>query len=323
MRENENPSILAAAASAHTDVSLREHVDAIIAELRAVIVTEGTTHSQRVRAEVSAIMALLEERDRRYEERFVASATAVSAALVSQEKLVAAAFLASEKAIVKAEDAQREYNVRSNEFRGQLDDQAKTLLPRTESASELKGIEARIEAGTKDREKKYDETVAALALLREAKAGRESVEALARDVTALRDAQHAAQGRQQVADPMMTELVAEMRALTAQRAADAGKAAVVDPTLATLIAEVHRNSATLATGAGKDAGFSASWAILLGAAGFLATTLTIGGMIYAGTHTITQQQGPTAVQPPAVIYVPASPMLPTSPQSPPQPPQTR
>jgi hypothetical protein len=35
-----------------------------------------------------------------------------------------ASFEASEKAIVKAENAQRDYNVRSNEFRGQLDDQA-------------------------------------------------------------------------------------------------------------------------------------------------------------------------------------------------------
>lgn len=62
---------------------------------------------------------LYAERDRRYEERHVAS----------------------ERAIAKAEDAQRDYNVRSNEFRGQLDDQAKTLMPRSEATALMRSIE--------------------------------------------------------------------------------------------------------------------------------------------------------------------------------------
>jgi len=99
---------------------------------------------------------IMDERDRAYQERFraleasvdyrfKASEVAVNAALAAQEKATAAAFLASEKAIVKAEDAQRDYNVRSNEFRGQLDDQAKTLMPRPETQSIFKALEERIE----------------------------------------------------------------------------------------------------------------------------------------------------------------------------------
>jgi hypothetical protein len=75
---------------------------------------------------------LVHGNDRRYKEEFDNQKLAVKDALAAQKELTNAAFASSEKAIVKAEDAQRDYNVRSNEFRGQLDDQAKTLMPRTE-----------------------------------------------------------------------------------------------------------------------------------------------------------------------------------------------
>ena len=86
-----------------------------------------------------------EERDRRYENRFEGQEKAVAAALAAAEKQVTTAFAASEKAVLKAEDAQREYNIRSNEFRGQLDDQAKTLMPRIESISRFEATDKRSE----------------------------------------------------------------------------------------------------------------------------------------------------------------------------------
>jgi formaldehyde-activating enzyme involved in methanogenesis len=68
---------------------------------------------------------IMDERDRLYEAKFKAAETAVTtalssaekavnAALAAQEKQTASSFAASEKAIVKAEEAQREYNIRSN-----------------------------------------------------------------------------------------------------------------------------------------------------------------------------------------------------------------
>lgn len=92
------------------------------------------------------LQTLIDERDRLYDMRFKASETAVNAALAAQEKSVAAAFQASEKAIVKAEDAQKDYNTRSNEFRGQLDDQAKTLMPRLESQTVYRAFEDKLES---------------------------------------------------------------------------------------------------------------------------------------------------------------------------------
>lgn len=101
-------------------------------------------------SKLTALRELIDERDRLYSTVAAGQKTAVDAALLAQEKLVSAAFLASEKAIVKAEDAQREYNARSNEFRGQLDDQAKTLLSRVEATTEFKSRDDKIEQINRD-----------------------------------------------------------------------------------------------------------------------------------------------------------------------------
>jgi hypothetical protein len=99
-----------------------------------------------LKGKIKALRDVVDERDRLYKERDESRKTAVDAALQAAKEKTSDAFIASEKAIVKAEDAQREYNARSNEFRGQLDDQAKTLLPRNEADARFKAIEASIEA---------------------------------------------------------------------------------------------------------------------------------------------------------------------------------
>lgn len=88
---------------------------------------------------------IIDERDRLYDSRFRASEIAVNAALAAQQKAVSEAFVASEKAIIKAEDAQKEYNARSNEFRGQLDDQAKLLMQRQEALGLFKSGDDKLE----------------------------------------------------------------------------------------------------------------------------------------------------------------------------------
>ena len=95
-------------------------------------------------AEIDKLRRISDERDRLYTNQFEEAKNSVSTALIAQKESVAAAFLASEKAIVKAEDAQKEYNQRSNEFRGQLDDQAKTLMPRVETMGLFKAFDDKI-----------------------------------------------------------------------------------------------------------------------------------------------------------------------------------
>jgi hypothetical protein len=94
---------------------------------------------------INRMKEVMEERDRLYNQAFKAAETAVSAALAAQEKSTSAAFAASEKAVLKAENAQADYNSRSNEFRGQLDDQAKTLMPRLEVNTMMRGMEEKVE----------------------------------------------------------------------------------------------------------------------------------------------------------------------------------
>lgn len=116
-------------------VSLREFLERLVDE-----------RGERFDQALVSLQKLVEERDRLYISKFDASQTAVSAALAAQKEATNTAFLASEKAIVKAETAQADYNIRSNEFRGQLDDQAKTLMPRTETMVLLHGVDDRFKA---------------------------------------------------------------------------------------------------------------------------------------------------------------------------------
>lgn len=125
-------------------VPLREFFEQKTEAIKDDVKTQRDDFTRRLEAEIDTLRRLMDERDRLYMTRFQSSDTAVDRALAAQEKAVAAAFLASEKAIIKAEDAQREYNIRSNEFRGQLDDQAKTLMPRPETLTMFSSTEEKI-----------------------------------------------------------------------------------------------------------------------------------------------------------------------------------
>lgn len=111
---------------------------------------------------------IMNERDSHYDTRFVTLEKRIYEALAAQANAATLAFATSEKAVLKAEEAQKDYNTRSNEFRGQLDDQAKTLMPRSETVLLIKGLDTRLETNTAALEKRID------AMLEEIKSLRES-----------------------------------------------------------------------------------------------------------------------------------------------------
>ena len=93
---------------------------------------------------LEGMKAMMDERDRMYSERDNSRRTAVEAALIAAKEQTASSFAASKEAIIKAEQAQHDYNMRSNEFRGQLDDQAKRLIARSEVEVLMKNLEEKI-----------------------------------------------------------------------------------------------------------------------------------------------------------------------------------
>lgn len=154
------------------------------------------------------ILALLDERQKQSCQRFDAIEAAavrmdieqkesVKAALAAQKELTSASFTASERAITKAEEAQTQYNLRSNEFRGQLDDQAKSLMPRVETVGLFKAVDDKIETYKRDMESKSEvlrqSTEKSANELRQST--EKSNEILAKDIANLRESRSQTEGK--------------------------------------------------------------------------------------------------------------------------------
>ena len=125
-------------------------------------------------------------------------------------------FDAQEKAVAKAEASQKDYNARSNEFRAALDDQGKSMITRSEADQRFEQMH-------------------------------ELIDSQAKLIGALQMNMSRGEGKQAVSDPMMTELVQEMRAVRIAQAA----------------------------GAGKSQGSHAMWGYVVGAVSFIIMLITI------------------------------------------------
>jgi len=100
---------------------------------------------------------LLKERDLYYIEKIKHLEALMSgidvkhtAAVQAVKELQASIYTASEKAILKAEEQQKELNIKNNEFRAQLKDQAEVLMPRNESQTLHKNSDEKISGLKKD-----------------------------------------------------------------------------------------------------------------------------------------------------------------------------
>lgn len=95
------------------------------------------------------VLTLLHGNDRRYEQRFEASQKALDAAFMAQKEAVTAALAAQDRAVTKAELATEKRFESVNEFRGTLDSQQRTLIPRSEVDVLIRGVEEKIANNTK------------------------------------------------------------------------------------------------------------------------------------------------------------------------------
>lgn len=118
-------------------------------------------------AKLAGFQDLMEERNKWYGERDKDRQTAVEKALTAAKEQTASSFAASKEAITKADTAQHEYNLRSNEFRGQLDDQAKRLIPRIEVEGLMRSLQERQDVSIKNLEEKITLNDREIRLVRE------------------------------------------------------------------------------------------------------------------------------------------------------------
>ena len=142
---------------------------------------------------------LANERDRLYMGKFEGEKDARSSALAAQDKLTAAAFASSEKAIVKAEEAQRAYNVAHNELQKRFD----LLVPKAEAVVKWEGI---------DRE---------IGDLRRTLT--ESVKTLQAEIASLRESRSEGAGKHSMTDPALAELAHEVQVLHTTMTLNSGK----------------------------------------------------------------------------------------------------
>lgn len=126
-------------------------------------------------------------------------------------------FNSQEKAVAKSELAQQQYNERSNEFRAALDDQGKLMITRSEADQRFEQMH-------------------------------ELIDSQAKLISALQLTISRGEGKAGVSDPVLTDLVQEMRAVRISQAA----------------------------GAGKTQGSHAMWGYMVGAISFIVMLITIG-----------------------------------------------
>ncbi len=113
------------------------------------------------------LVSMIQGNDKRYEERFSASQKALELGLAGQKSEISAALAAADRAVLKAEMATEKRFESVNEFRGTLDQQQRTLIPRSEVDVLVRGIEEKIAQTTKQ----LDELKTAFAAMNSERAG--------------------------------------------------------------------------------------------------------------------------------------------------------
>lgn len=158
---------------------------------------------------LAAVETIVEERDNRYELHF----KKIEEAAVAFQERYKGESAAKDKAIDKSEQAQTEYNVRSNEFRGQLDDQAKTLMPRIDAEARFASLAEKVEDAKKERIQQI-ETLA--------KDLHSKYEQLRSDIASLRESRSVESGKAQVSDPVQLQALKDIKDLLTAQAASGG-----------------------------------------------------------------------------------------------------
>jgi hypothetical protein len=102
------------------------------------------------------LISVIEGNDRRYEERFLASQKALELGLAAQKSEISAALAAADRAVSKAETATEKRFESTNEFRGQMADQQRTLIQRSEVDVLMRSMNEKQDASVRSLDAKID-----------------------------------------------------------------------------------------------------------------------------------------------------------------------
>jgi hypothetical protein len=132
------------------------NVETLRAHLVALLDAFDVRMTERQVAADKAITTAFEAQTTAMQAAFTAQREAVTTAFQSQKEAVNAALAAADRAVVKEELASDKRFESVNEFRETLADQQRTLMPRAETESIVKAIEARLDSAVATLSDKID-----------------------------------------------------------------------------------------------------------------------------------------------------------------------
>jgi hypothetical protein len=120
--------------------TLKEYIDRVMLEHATAHAEQHHASELAIKLKQDHVDTQVQALDRRMLDLFIASEKAVASALVALEKTNQTELAAQRAAVNKAEIAAEKRFEGVNEFRGQLADQQRTLMPRAEADAELRAI---------------------------------------------------------------------------------------------------------------------------------------------------------------------------------------
>jgi len=119
-------------------------VDTALDHVLSLIASNDLRYEQRFEASQKALDLGFSGQKSAVDAAFAAQKSAIDAAFSAQKEGISAALAAADRAVNKAELATEKRFESVNEFRGTLDNQQRTLIPRSEVDVMVKGLEEKI-----------------------------------------------------------------------------------------------------------------------------------------------------------------------------------
>ena len=142
-----------------------------------------------------------------------------------------------------------------------------------------------------------------------------TVTAITERIAALEKSSYENKGKSGLADPMMVEMVQELKSLRESRSEGIGMIRVADPILTDMMTELKSLRESRSTVTGKSQGIQATWGTILSVVALIASLIAVGTFFFSynnnspntipiNTSSVPPNNSGTSINQPQVIYVP-------------------